>query len=84
MPLYGRSSGSPRRFMHKSADLLLRAKHLFVAAIFAGCPEITPRPVLSRVQGCRGTPGNLLDQVLTGRIVPTVNGVGVVGHTAAS
>ena len=27
-----------------------------------------------------GHAGNLLDQVLAGRIVPAVNGVGVVGH----
>ena len=29
-----------------------------------------------------GHAGNLLDQVLAGRIVPAVNGVGVVGHGA--
>jgi hypothetical protein len=55
----------------------------------AGAPTITQRdelaPFHSRPISLQRDPivtdsGNLLDQVLTGRIIPAVNGVRMVGH----
>ena len=43
-------------------------------------PSLHRRPICLQRDQIVADAGNLLDQVLAGRIVPAVNGVGVVSH----